>query len=126
MSFENVNGVYPPFIPPPSGSGRGSLGGPGNMSQSSGSSYSILTNPSAPRSTMENSLFSQLANGSASMTDITLEQALDKVQELAAENMNLRGMYSKTCLKRSLIKMTKIGFHDRLSLNAAFCSTFDH
>ena len=24
---------------------------------------------------------------------------------------------SKTCLKRSLIKMTKIGFHDRLSLN---------
>ena len=92
MSFENVNGVYPPFIPPPSGSGRGSLGGPGNMSQSSGSSYSILTNPSAPRSTMENSLFSQLANGSGSMTDVTLEQALDKVQELAAENMNLRGM----------------------------------
>ena len=92
MSFENVNGVYPPTIPPVSGSGRGSLTGPGNMSQSSGSSYSILTNPSAvTRSTMENSMFSQLGNGSVSMTDVTLEQALDKVQELAAENTNLRG-----------------------------------
>ena len=29
-----------------------------------------------------------------------------------------KSLYSKTCLKRSLIKMTKIGFHDRLSLNA--------
>ena len=27
-------------------------------------------------------------------------------------------MYSKTCLKRPLIKKTEIGFQDRLSLNA--------
>lgn len=39
---------------------------------------------------MDNSLFSQLGNGSVSMTDVTLEQALEKVQELAAENTNLR------------------------------------
>lgn len=84
MSFENMNGVYPPHVPPTSGSGRGSLSG------SSGSSYSILTNPSAARSTLENSLFSQLGNGSVSMTDVTLEQALEKVQELAGENTNLR------------------------------------
>ena len=85
MSFENMNGVYPPSVPPTDGSGRGSLGG------SSGSSYSILTNPSAPRSTLETNMFSQLGNGSVSMTDVTLEQALEKVQELAGENMNLRG-----------------------------------
>lgn len=35
-------------------------------------------------------MFSQLGNGSISMTDVTLEQALEKVQELAGENMNLR------------------------------------
>lgn len=35
-------------------------------------------------------MFSQLGNGSVSMTDVTLEQALEKVQELAGENMNLR------------------------------------
>ena len=95
MSFENMNGVYPPQIIPVTGGGRGSLTGQRSTSPSSGSSYSILTNPSAVRSTMENSLFSQLGNGSVSMTDVTLEQALEKVQELAAENTNLRGEFTK-------------------------------
>ena len=35
---------------------------------------------------------------------------------VAAENRN--STYSKTCLKRPLKKKTKIGFQDRLSLNA--------
>ena len=38
-------------------------------------------------------------------------------------------LYSRTCLKRSLKKKTKIGFQDQLLLNAgprgAFCNTFD-
>ena len=38
-------------------------------------------------------------------------------------------MYSKTCVKGPLSKRPKIGFQDRLSLNAgqkgAFCNTFD-
>lgn len=91
MSYENMNGVYPPHIPPVSVGGRGSLGAQSSSSPSSASSYSILTNPSAVRSTAGTSLFSQLGNGSISMTDVTLEQALEKVQELASENTNLRG-----------------------------------
>ena len=87
-----MNGVYPPQV---SGGGRGSFPGQRSTSPSSASSYSILTNPSAVRSPMENSLFSQLGNGSVSMTDVTIEQALEKVQELAAENTNLRGKNSK-------------------------------
>ena len=87
-----MNGVYPPQV---SGGGRGGFPGQRSTSPSSASSYSILTNPSAVRSPMENSLFSQLGNSSVSMTDVTIEQALEKVQELAAENTNLRGKNSK-------------------------------
>ena len=117
MSFENMNGVYPPQIIPVSGGGRGSLSGQSNSSPSSGSSYSILTNPSAARSTLENSLVSQLGNGSISMTDVTLEQALDKVQELAAENTNLRGIFAINIDSYSDLKVKICFLTCRLSLN---------
>ena len=39
-----------------------------------------------------------------------------------------RFKYSKTCVKRRLLKDRNLGFQDQLSLNAgqkAFCNTFD-
>ena len=42
------------------------------------------------------------------------EFMLEAVQALHREG----GLYSKTCLKRSLKRRQKIGFQDRLSLNA--------
>ena len=40
------------------------------------------------------------------------------ISSLTKRNEILFKKYRKTCLKRSLLKKTKIGFQDRLSLNA--------
>ena len=41
-----------------------------------------------------------------------------KICLIFAERLTISSKYSKTCLKRPLKKKTKIGFSDRLSLNA--------
>lgn len=85
MAHQYINGGLP--IP---ASQNTPQAGQGNMvSPSSGNSFSVLSNQ--PGST-PNGVISPLQNGSqSSFTDVSLEQAMEKVQELASENATLRG-----------------------------------
>ena len=90
MAHQFMNGDLP--IPAGQGNQQGELGNQGNRSMvapSSGSSFSVLSNQTGPGN---NGLISPLQNGiQSSITDVSLEQAMEKVQELATENATLRG-----------------------------------
>ena len=70
----------------------------GSTHSTPGSSFSVISNHTGSVSQMNGShvnggIMNVHMNGSEpSLTDITLEQAMEKVQELAKENANLRGM----------------------------------
>ncbi|XP_045167332.2 optineurin-like [Mercenaria mercenaria] len=89
MSHQFMNGGLP--IPAGHGNqqtGPGSQGNRSMISPSSGSSFSVLSNQTGQSN---NGLISPLQNGTqSSFTDVSLEQAMEKVQELATENATLR------------------------------------
>lgn len=64
-----------------------------NITQNGEVSYSAIpTMPSSTHSSNQMSLSHGI--GQMSMTDVNLEQALDRIQELHRENNELRGVYT--------------------------------
>jgi hypothetical protein len=91
MNHQFMNGGLP--LPAGQGNQQPGLGNQGNRSMvapSSGSSFSVLSNQTGPSN---NGFISPVQNGiQPSMTDISLEQAMEKLQELASENATLKGI----------------------------------
>lgn len=83
MAHQHLNGG------PPIQAGQGNMGA---VSSSSSSSFSVLSNQTGGQSN-NGFMVTQQSNVQASMTDVTLEQAMGKVQDLANENSTLRGIH---------------------------------
>lgn len=82
----------PPSLYANIGNGRKSPGSNNNSRISNGSSFEMIPPSSGSRTPADSSFLNFPLGAPLSFSDITAEQALERVQELMKENQNLRGI----------------------------------